>query len=147
MIYYTEFMPKRLQDAGVFKAIDWVMVRMDFPENVHVVLEWKRLSGYVHGTVLDQDYEPGDTERWFEIELHNQLGKNNTLRAIFHEMAHIKQYCDGRLRYENGEPLWLGKPMPGLLYDQRPWELDAFEREEQLFQEYKVFVYKNAEKV
>lgn len=49
--------------------------------------------------------------------------------TIFHEMAHLKQYEEGRLSYDykTHEVRWLDQPVGNTPYFSREWELEAFE--------------------
>lgn len=49
--------------------------------------------------------------------------------TIFHEMAHLKQYEDGRLSYDYKTHVvrWLDQPVGNIPYFSREWELEAFD--------------------
>jgi len=142
MMYYAEFMPKRLREKGVFEAIDWVMVELDLPENLHVSIEWKTFDDGTHGEVWEEGYFEEDDEIWFTIHLHRSLGKDNTIRAVFHEMVHIKQYTSGRLRHTPKTSYWVGKEIPPTTpYSQKPWEIEAYEQEVLLLKKFKKHIY------
>ncbi len=140
MMYYAEFMPERLKNAGILEAIDWVMLELNLPEHVHVAIEFKRMALYSQASVMDQDYDPEEDDGWwFDIEISSRLKKDDVIRAIFHEMIHIKQMSTGRLQYINGQPYWLGKKMVGLDYNNRPWEIEAFDKENELLHKYTMY--------
>jgi len=53
-----------------------------------------------------------------------------------HEMVHHEQYYSGRLKYDGGRAVWLGKHMPHVLpHDDRPWEIEANKRADALVKE------------
>lgn len=54
--------------------------------------------------------------------------------TLAHEMVHVKQLAKGTLRSENGVNYWRGKRYSSRVrYMNRPWELEAFARQEILF--------------
>lgn len=131
MMYLTEFMPKRLQKAGIFEAIDWIMMELDLPENTHISIQFNsKLVIQDHASVIDLDDDEEDGVQWYEIEINSKLPADLIIRSIFHEMIHIKQLSTGRLRYIKGVPHWLGKPHLDTPYNRQPWEIEAYDKEE-----------------
>jgi len=54
--------------------------------------------------------------------------------TLAHEMVHIKQLSRGYLRLNNGVSRWCGRTYrKNTPYMKRPWELDAFSKQEILF--------------
>jgi len=86
--------------------------------------------GWVY--VTDCDHRP----RNFEIEMHNFLSIENYTKTLLHECQHILQHIRGDLRDKRGIRCWKGIDCSELDYEQMPWEIDAKEAEERLYQEY-----------
>ena len=76
----------------------------------------------------------------FEIELDANLSPKQTLRALAHEMVHLKQYATGQMKdlYSDQSTKWEGKihkyvdnqPNDYWTY---PWEIEAYGREVGLY--------------
>ena len=86
--------------------------------------------GWVY--VTDCDHRP----RSFEIEMNNFLTVENYTKTLLHECQHILQHIRGDLRDKRGIRCWKGIDCSDLEYEQMPWEIDAKEAEERLYQEY-----------
>lgn len=142
MMYCVEFMPKKLKQTDIFKAIDWVMLELELPDHIDISIEFKHLSNGEHAAVINEDYDSDEDDAWvFNIEVSKHLEKEDVVRSIFHEMIHIKQMSQGRFKCVNGCYYWLGKKVPELNYMDRPWEVEAFEYEEKLLDKYEKHVY------
>ena len=79
--------------------------------------------------VVDDDEEiPNE----FEIRLDSSLNNIALLRALAHEMVHVKQYVYGELKDVSLKTaLWKGQKhvMNGHTYWDQPWEIEAYGRE------------------
>lgn len=55
--------------------------------------------------------------------------------TLCHEMVHVSQMIRGMLKTdENGDRIWMGKKYPAdMHYTNRPWELNAYARQEIIF--------------
>jgi len=64
----------------------------------------------------------------------NEMDRVDAIRVISHELIHINQYNTGQLIYEDGEITWNSEKydLSTLDYDYRPWEKEAFDKEEDL---------------
>lgn len=74
-------------------------------------------------------------EDFFLIGLNRRISYQETIRTLFHEMAHVKQQYDGIYVVEegvDGRRLWGGNVI-NLPYEQTPWEIDAEEVENHLY--------------
>lgn len=62
----------------------------------------------------------------------DDMNKNEFIETLSHELLHIKQYHDKRLVYEDGSFVyWEGRKydLYEIDYHQRPWEIEAFNKE------------------
>lgn len=87
----------------------------------------------------------GDKE--ITIALDSRLSVKKILYTLAHEMVHMKQYCRGQYRSEksrNGKHkrFWLGKQV-SVSYIKRPWEIEAFSRENILVEQLLAVVAQN----
>jgi hypothetical protein len=87
---------------------------------------------YGYCSVLDCNYRP----REFEIELHNQMNSDQYLQTLFHELWHVYQHVMGNLKDKHGKRLWRGIDHTQTDYSDQPWEVEAHQIEEQLYNEY-----------
>jgi hypothetical protein len=75
----------------------------------------------------------------YTIVLNRSLGKKNLLTTLAHEMVHVKQMVKKELRHnKNGDLYWkktLYENHENTLLDS-PWELEAYDLEEQLYESY-----------
>ena len=82
--------------------------------------------------VIDCDYRP----RAFEIEMHNQLTLEHYTRTLLHELWHVYQHVMGVLKDKYGKRHWRGIDHSDTDYSEQPWELQAFQMEEVLYEEF-----------
>jgi len=82
--------------------------------------------------VTDCDYRP----RSFEIEMHNRMGADHYTRTLLHELWHVYQHVTGVLKDKHGKRHWRGIDFSQTDYEDQPWEQQAFQMEEVLFDEY-----------
>ena len=72
------------------------------------------------------------------VGIESKLQFDRTMSTLAHEMVHVKQLLKGVLKVErvDGKDIfyWKGKehPTEGLLYVDRPWELEAYSQQEVL---------------
>lgn len=61
------------------------------------------------------------------------ISRNEAIRVVAHELIHLKQYKIGKLKVEGKSVFWLGKLFDmSVEYSQRPWEIEAYEQENEL---------------
>lgn len=82
--------------------------------------------------VTDCDYRP----RSFEIEVHNRMDPDHYTRTLLHELWHVYQHVTGVLKDKHGKRYWRGIDHSQTDYEDQPWEQQAFQMEEVLFDEY-----------
>ena len=82
--------------------------------------------------VTDCDWRP----RSFLIEIHNRLGPEDYIKTLLHELHHVLQHIRGDLRNKRGVRCWKGIDCSEMNYEDQPWELEAHQREKELYQEY-----------
>jgi hypothetical protein len=82
--------------------------------------------------VTDCDWRP----RAFEIEMHNQMDPDHYVRTLLHELWHLYQHVKGSLRDKRGKRYWRGIDHTETDYSDQPWEQQAFQMEDVLYDEY-----------
>lgn len=58
------------------------------------------------------------------IEIAKGMTDAQQVQTLFHELAHAKQYDDGRLKIKRDYFIWNGK-INTLPYERQPWEIEA----------------------
>lgn len=82
--------------------------------------------------VTDCDHRP----RSFEIEIHNRMDSDHYVRTLLHELWHVYQHVKGSLKDKHGKRFWRGIDHSETDYSDQPWEIQAIQMEEILFNEY-----------
>jgi len=61
----------------------------------------------------------------------DDLNRQEAIKVISHEIAHMDQYLSQRFVYEDGVSYWDGEKFESqaMEYEERPWEIDAFNKE------------------
>jgi len=83
--------------------------------------EWEH--GYCHGV----------GGKYYEISVNSDLSEEDIIKTVLHEMVHVKQYHKGELSLKKQEKVWRGAKWEGEDYREFPWELEAYELEEELY--------------
>lgn len=67
----------------------------------------------------------------------DNMSRVETIGTLAHEMIHIRQYYDDKLVVHEDAVFWLDEPydLNKMDYRTRPWEIDAFEKQEKFRQE------------
>ena len=110
---------------------------IDFNSDNHLNNKWQGECSYI-------GYENG--RKRFNVTLRNTIdnrAKNtilrraNTLRTLFHEMTHVKQYMCGELfDYANGNVKHQGYVYENFDYWDCPWEIEAYGMSETMFHQF-----------
>lgn len=63
-----------------------------------------------------------------------KMNRNEAIEVLSHEVIHMLQYRSGNLIYSNGKITWMGEVLElnSKEYEQRPWEVEAFQKQSQL---------------
>ena len=82
-----------------------------------------------------------DDEFDYTIQLNSKLRGEELHRTIIHELVHVWQYVVGYLEQEHIDGLgprmiWMGEDMTSVEYNDRPWEKQAHDIENRLFNKF-----------
>jgi hypothetical protein len=116
-------------------VVNWFMKKHLPRHKIDVVVHHRGLLREgVYGwiCVTDCDWRP----RAFEIELHNQMDPDHYVRTLLHELWHLYQHVKGALRDKRGKRYWRGIDYTETDYSDQPWEQQAFQMEDVLYDEY-----------
>jgi hypothetical protein len=83
-----------------------------------------------------EGYNYSDKPRDFLIEVNKNQNQVEILKTLAHEMVHVRQYVNGDLNDEG--TIWKGQPIPRKKHHDvnAPWEIEAEEVGQQLYDEY-----------
>jgi hypothetical protein len=104
-------------------------------ENVFIRIRFKDCKDAL-GYAEIMEYNDSGKPREFEIELNSRVNGGEILRALAHEMVHVKQY----VYCETNESLtrWKGSKVTEGDYWEEPWEIEAYGREVGLFNKFAI---------
>lgn len=125
---------KEREDAGhaVAFAISELMPRM---RTLDIYLIIKSIEDKCDGYCLSID------NRTFEIEIQSGIPYDDFITAVFHEMVHVKQHARKELVDKGIIKKWLGEEWLNVFttvdqYMALPWEKEAYEMQEVLFEKW-----------
>jgi hypothetical protein len=135
---------KLLEDSAEFYGRS--LMRKDLCHNVGLDIVLYKDMDRAYGTkdilgwcgILDDNMS---RPREFQIDLCTRQGTTRMLMTLAHEMVHLSQFAQGRLRHLNdGSTMWNKKKLhrakgEKLKYKNLPWEEEAFSKEGDLFVE------------
>ena len=96
-------------------------------EIVHRGLKRDQVVGYCD--VIGASYRP----RHFLIDLQANMDRDLYVKTLFHELTHLKQWVDGRLRFRDGKMRYCQEPVENYDYEHQPHEIEARESEQILY--------------
>jgi len=121
--------------AAVFYAEQLITPKM--LENIYIKIKFdSKIDVYGYASILE--YNESRKAREFEIELNPNISAKEILKALAHEMTHIKQFAYN----ETNETLtrWKGMRVDSdnIDYWVQPWEIEAFGTEIGLFAQFAI---------
>ena len=123
MIYEVENLSKKISLDLLDRA---VLFASEFLElDVDLLISFQSLKKHQCGFC---DYEQDETV----ITIAKRLSKRETIKTLFHEMVHVKQYAEGRLEQVG---VWLGQKYD-CDYVDLPWEIEAHEMEKVMMKKF-----------
>lgn len=72
----------------------------------------------------------------YMIELSDKINGEVLITAILHELVHVKQGIKKELVEKKGIQYWKGENCDNIEYYDQPWEIEAYEMQEQLLEKY-----------
>ena len=99
-------------------------------EIVHRGLKRDRVVGYCD--VIGSSYRP----RHFLIELQTHMSEELYTKTLFHELTHLGQWVDRKLRFRHGKMRYCQEPVENYDYQDQPHEIEARKEEIRLYDLY-----------
>jgi hypothetical protein len=105
-------------------------------ENIYLQVKFDVKLKDVYGSACVEQRTDSGKARHFLIEMNPHIGARNILKALAHEMVHIKQFAYS----ETNDALtrWKGEKVDSDVMDYwvQPWEIEAYGREGGLFRKF-----------
>ena len=120
------------------RIVSWFISKYLPKHKIEIIVNHRgMLRDGVYGWVgvTDCDWRP----RSFEIELHNQMDPDHYTKTILHELWHVYQHVKGSLKDKRGKRYWRDLDHSNTDYSEQPWEIEAFEMEKNLYENYMGF--------
>lgn len=77
-----------------------------------------------------------EKENTFNVTVFLNHDTWTLLKVLAHEMIHVRQYAHKEVVIEGEKRYWKGKDYTNCPYEKRPWEIEAFEKEDALCNKY-----------
>lgn len=103
----------------------------------HIIIHVKfRKTMNCLGLTGVEDYNSSGKPREFIVEINRDQSQEEIIKTIAHEMIHVRQYAMGQLNEQGTQ--WCGKKLKRELeYHKQPWEIEAHDVSDILYEEYK----------
>lgn len=118
--------------------------------NVYVSIDVFDMPGSSFGFCTPAPEDRNDRPRCFTIEINKSISIEHKLITLAHEFVHVKQYARGELftNTQTRKTKWKGTYFDQLPdYFEAPWELEAYEKEELLFNQWAATLNKSEERL
>ena len=117
------------------RIVDWFISKHLPRHKLEIIVHHRGLYregvwGWV--SPIDCNHRP----RAFEIEMHNFMTPEHYTKTLLHELWHVYQHVKGALKDKHGKRLWKGIDFTDANYEDQPWEQQASQMEEVLYEEY-----------
>ena len=130
---------RKVSENEIRYAVNWALTKLvgaRMAKHIDIELMFQK-DPYSVGLCTAFENDSGRA-RIFEIVVNPNLGYQSTLRCIFHELVHVKQYARNELEMLGGSTnRWNGNIGPSGNYWEYPWEIEAYGREFCLYRMYK----------
>jgi hypothetical protein len=131
MMYEVDNMPDHITyddlDGFVLLAYQFLEIPADVPLEIEFDED---LEAFQCGNCdVDEDV--------IYVSLNPSMNLEDISRTLFHEMVHAKQILEGRLILGNAkDPTTWNEKTYNEEYEQLPWEIEAFQKENEMFAKY-----------
>lgn len=125
MTYEITDLPKKMDEELFHRAVLHSLTFLELDVDFEIIFE--SMERHQCGLV---DYESDEEFAEVSVYLAKRLSPKEAIRTLFHEMVHVKQYVTGKLEagvVQKWEGIYYEDD-----YENLPWELEAFELEEQM---------------
>lgn len=127
MTYEITNLPKKMDEELFHRAVLHSLTFLELDVDFEIIFE--SMERHQFGLV---EYEADEEFAEVSVYLAKRLSPKESIRTLFHEMVHVKQYVSGKLE-AGAVQKWEGIVYEDD-YENLPWELEAFELEEQMME-------------
>jgi len=128
MILDTYNKPTKISNEVLDSVVSYAneMLILEDLEELQIVFKSKNGDncGYFDGIGDEEDGVAA-------IEINSKKSVEEIIKTIFHELVHVQQVLEEK--FCDIEKTWFGETYEGIDYENLPWEIDAFEKEEILW--------------
>ena len=134
MLYLTDRRFNAKQKKSIIEIMKWAadcLPSIDHPELYVQIRPLPKVDeGKVDGFV---EYDE-DEENMYVVCVDRRLEGEEFVRTVVHELKHLEQFLDKRLKVNGPRFYWMGVRWPeeinNVPYEQRPWEAEAYALEQ-----------------
>lgn len=132
---------KRREDLCT-TIVDWFAKKYFLDYDLEIIVDHKDLKeDDVYGYCDISPYEEcGENPKSFLIELEKTLEVDDYIGTLLHELYHVYQFCQGKLKIRHSKRYWNGMIIDGLDYVNQPHEIEAEEQEQILYQDFMTYL-------
>ena len=140
--------PKSVSKKEIHSLIEWLFKEMGLNRfhsprldiSFHFRKNFEKKTGY-WGWVSWEDCPSRPRE--FSIDIEPSLSRQDLIESVIHELVHVKQYAQGRLKDRGKGYLFEGNQYDDLdhrddyeKYNMQPWEIEAQTTQKRLYRKY-----------
>lgn len=124
-------------EKRLIKSVSKFIQENYFPRRKSVKIEFKVTRMLSYGDSYSGICYRQDKANEFEILIDRSLLLKDFIKVIIHEMIHVKQYLlrelvDRKIK-DSYKTYWKGVDYTSAKYNQQPWEIEAYQLQEDLY--------------
>lgn len=148
--------PKKVSKKEIHSLVEWVFKEMGLNRfysprldiKIHFKKNFEKQTGY-WGWVMWEDCPIRPRE--FDIEIERSLSRQDLIESVIHELVHVKQYAQGKLKDSGHGYLYRGQYYKDIApcfrnhdrYYEQPWEAEALRTQRRLYRKYENHLRRN----
>ena len=141
--------PKKVSKKEIHSLVEWVSREMGLNRfrkpkldiSIYFKKDFEKKTAY-WGWVMWEDCP--NRPREFSIEIERSLSRGDLIESVIHELVHVKQYAQGRLKDRGCGYLFEGNHYKHIAYihstyseyQEQPWEIEAQSIQKKLYKKY-----------
>lgn len=130
--YYKNTRDNSEIEKLLLEAVSFYSSKLDIKNDptINVTFEFPKMYTFFYGITGKNKKE----ENTYEIIIMMNHNKYELISTLAHEMVHVKQMANGELEIdqETEKKYWKGVDHTHTYYDNQPWEIEAFKKENKL---------------
>lgn len=132
MIYTTKSKPRSVQTKLIDRALNLAQEQFDFSEELKLHIVFDKSISHAGDCIVDLE------ESFATLTINKNLDLDDMFITLFHELTHVHQICNGHLKqsHSSSNCTWKGKKYSHLQYEDFPWEVEARQKENEMFKKF-----------